>query len=43
MREDRCLSISYQRYGKDNVSHWVIEPKEIALKIKQMHLEAAEE
>ena len=38
MRENRCLSISYQRYGKDNVSHWMIEPYCIKLFRRRWYL-----
>lgn len=38
MRENRCLSISYQRYGKDNVKHWMIEPYCIKLFRRRWYL-----
>ena len=38
MRENRCLSISYQRYGKENVSHWEIEPYCIKLFRRRWYL-----
>lgn len=40
IEQNRCLSVCYKRYGKTETSRWlkVLEPEDISLKIKQMHL-----